>query len=81
MVTILIHIVNAEPVKLDVEDLPKPTDNAIIGRNPRERNDREVPWIEDGVDQVVFPWWRISFIEVLPTLEEEAEFPLPFRNE
>jgi hypothetical protein len=81
MITLLVHINNADPVKVDVEELPKPTDNAIIGKNPRERTDKEVTWIEEGVTTIMFPWWRITFVEVLPSPEEEVEFPLPFRQD
>lgn len=81
MITLLVHVHNSEPFKLDVEELPKPTDLAVIGKNPRERTDREVDWIEDGVTTLIFPWWRITFIEVLPSAEDEVEFPLPFRND
>ncbi|MDZ4767517.1 MAG: hypothetical protein SGJ24_00175 [Chloroflexota bacterium] len=81
MITLLVHINNAEPVKLDVEDIPKPTDNALIGKNPREKTDKEVNWIEEGVTTLILPWWRITFIEVLPSGTEEEEFPLPFRND
>lgn len=81
MITILIHLNNADPVKLDVDDMPKPDDYAIIGRNPRERGDREVDWLEDGVTTVIFPWWRINFVEVLPAESDDAEFPLPFRTD
>ncbi|MDX2160654.1 MAG: hypothetical protein SF162_04950 [bacterium] len=81
MITLLIHINNQEPIKLDVEQMPNPTDQAIVGKNPREKTDREVPWVEDGVTTVIFPWWRITFIEVLPSESDAAEFPLPFRND
>jgi hypothetical protein len=81
MVTILIHLNNADPVKLDVDEIPKPADHAVLGKNPRERGDREVDWLEDGVTTVMFPWWRINFIEVLPSESEDAEFPLPFRTD
>ena len=81
MITLLVHINNAEPVKLDVEELPKPTDAVIVGRNPRERGDREVEWLEDGVTTLMLPWWRINFVEVLPSESEDAEFPLPFRTD
>lgn len=81
MITLLIHIANAEPIKLDVEELPKPADLVIVGSNPRDRKDREVNWIEDGVTTVVFPWWRINYVEVLPDKEAQEEFPLPFRND
>lgn len=81
MPTLLIHINNAEPVKVDVDEVPQPTDQVIVGRNPREKGDRELNWIEDGVNTIIFPWWRITFVEVLPSAEEAEEFPLPFRND
>lgn len=81
MITLLVHIANADPVKLDVDEMPKPTDFAILGKNPRERTEKEVPWLEEGVTTVMLPWWRITFIEVLPSEADAAEFPLFFRNE
>jgi hypothetical protein len=81
MITLLLHLNNTEPVKLDVEELPKTTDNFIIGKNPRERTEKEVLWLDEGVTTVMFPIWRISLIQVLPSAEDEVEFPLPFRNE
>ncbi len=81
MITLLVHINNAEPVKIDVEDMPKASDSAVIGKNPREKTDKDVPWIEEGVTTVMFPWWRITFIEILPSAEDEVEFPLPFRTD
>ena len=81
MLTLLVHINNAEPVKIDVEELPKPTDAYILGKNPRERTEKEVPWIEEGVTTVIFPWWRVTFVEILPSPEDEVEFPLPFRSD
>ncbi|GAB1420137.1 hypothetical protein MASR2M15_02190 [Anaerolineales bacterium] len=80
MITLLLHIANQEPVKVDVEELPTLSDNAVIGRNPRERNDKEFPWVEDGVTTVIFPWWRINFIQVLPSVEITLNFPLPYRD-
>lgn len=81
MYCILVHVANAEPVKLDVEELPQVTDQAIIGKNPRDRGDREVPWVDEGVTTVMFPWWRINYIQILPTEEDAEEFPTFFRND
>ncbi len=81
MITLLVHLNNAEPVKVDAEELPKPTDQVVVGKNPRERTDREIDWVDDGVTTVIIPWWRINFVEVLPSPEDEVEFPLPFRTE
>jgi hypothetical protein len=81
MQTLLIHINNAEAFKIDVDDLPQPNDNFIIGKSPREKTEKEVNWIEEGVTTLIIPMWRITFIEVLPSADEAVEFPLPFRNE
>lgn len=81
MITLLIHLQNIEPIKLDVEELPGPSDSAISGKNPRDRSDRELEWIDDGVTTILIPWWRISYVEVLPSEDEESEFPLPFRSD
>lgn len=80
MPTILVHISNQEPVKLDVDELPKPTDNCVIGKNPRDRADKEIDWIDEGVTTLVFAWWRINFIQVLPSGEEKLSFPLLYRD-
>jgi hypothetical protein len=80
MYSILVHIANQEPVKLDVEELPKPTDNCIIGKNPRDRSDRELAQIDEGVTTVIYPWHRISYIQVLPSGEDNIEFPLLYRD-
>ena len=81
MITLLLHVANQEPVKVEVDELPKPTDNAIIGKNPRERNDKEFPWVEEGVSVVIFPWWRINYVQVLPSPDDQLEFPLPYRQD
>jgi hypothetical protein len=81
MITVLVHVANSESVKLDMDELPGAGDALIIGKNPRERNDKEATWIEEGVTTIMFPVWRVTLIEVLPREEEEEEFPLPFRND
>jgi hypothetical protein len=81
MITLLVHLQNQESVKIDVEEMPKVTDNAVIGKNPREKTDREVNWVEDGVTTVMIPWWRITLVEILPSERDAAEFPLPFRSD
>jgi hypothetical protein len=81
MITLLLHVSNSEPVKVDVEEMPNPTDICIVGKNPRERNDKEFSWVDEGVTTVIFPWWRINYIQVLPSGDDEVEFPLPYRTD
>jgi hypothetical protein len=81
MITLQIHIANAEPIKVDVEQLPQLSDIVIMGSNPRDRQDRELNWVDDGVSTIIIPWWRINYIQVLPDRDAQEEFPLPFRND
>ena len=81
MITLQVHIANAEPIKLDVEEMPQMSDIAVMGSNPRDRQDRELNWVDDGVSMIIVPWSRINFIQVLPDQEAQEEFPLPFRND
>ena len=81
MITLLLHIANTEPIKVDVEEMPNPKDNFIIGLNPRERSDKELTMFDEGVRTVFFPIWRINYVEVVPSPEDEIEFPMPFRND
>lgn len=78
--TLLLHISNSEPIKVDVDDLPKPEDQVIVGRNPRERSDKDLTIFDEGVTVVIFPWWRINYVQVLPTEEDVLEFEMPFRD-
>ena len=80
MISLVLHIANQEPVKVDVDEMPDPGDVAIIGKNPRERSDRELEWVDEGVQTVIIPWWRINYVQVLPSDEDQAEFPMPFRE-
>jgi hypothetical protein len=66
-----VHIANDDPVVLDVEELPDPTDQFLIGSNPQRRDGKDVPYILREVNQVIFPMWRINFIQVLPSEQEE----------
>lgn len=80
MYTIIVHISNAAPIKVEVDELPKPTDTNVLGKNPRLRSEKEVDWIDEGVTTVIFPWHRISFIQVIPSGDDDVDFPLLYRD-
>ncbi len=71
MPTLIIHIQNEDPVIGDVDALPNATDNVLIVKNPRKRDGKDLPYLDNSVNVVVWPFWRINFIEVLPMAEEE----------
>jgi hypothetical protein len=66
-----IHIANDDPIVVDVDELPKPSDTFLIGTNPQRRDGKEVQYILREVNQVILPMWRINFIQILPGEAEE----------
>ena len=62
---IILHLHNeVDPIVADVDKLPAPTDNFIQVSNPRKRDGKPLPTLVAGVTSVIYPWTRISFIEL-----------------
>ena len=71
--TILIHISNEDPVVGEIEEMPSPSDTNITVQNPRKRDGKDLPYLQGDVTTVIWPWSRISFLEVLPSgIEDEV---------
>ncbi|MCK4489694.1 MAG: hypothetical protein KAU23_05510 [Anaerolineales bacterium] len=74
--TVIIHIRNAEPILAEVEELPQASDTLITLSNPRQRDGKDLLFLERNVVNVIWPLAEISFIEILPgeTAEEVVSF-------
>ncbi len=72
MPSIMVHLLNEDPVLGEVDDLPSPTDLLICVNNPRRRDGKDLHYLEPNVNTVMWPMARINFIEVMPSGEEEA---------
>jgi hypothetical protein len=72
MPTLLIHLINEDPVLGEVEALPAVTDVMISIKNPRRRDGKDLHYLEPNVSTIIFPIYRINFVEIMPTGEEEA---------
>lgn len=70
-ITLILHIQNEEPVVGEVEELPSSTDSIIVINNPRKRDGKNLPYLDDNVVTVVWPIVRLNYIEVLAGEEEE----------
>jgi hypothetical protein len=77
---VIIHIHNEDPIFAEIEDLPKPTDNYIEFINPRRRDGKSIPYITQGAKSFLFPWHRLSFIEVM-TADSERQETIEFFRE
>ena len=69
--TVLIHIHNEDPIVGEIEEMPSPTDVSIVVQNPRKRDGKDLHYLNDDVSIVIWPWSRISFLEILPSGADE----------
>ena len=70
-ITILLHLTGEDPVVGEIEEMPAPTDATITVNNPRRRDGKDLAYVQGNVVTVIWPLWRINFVEVMPTAEEE----------
>ena len=71
MVNVIVHIQNEDPVLGEMESLPGATDITITLKNPRRRDGKDLPYLDQSVTSVIWPMGRINFIEIMPGKEEE----------
>jgi len=71
MPTVIIHMMNEDPVLGEIESLPGLQDNLIILKNPRTKDGKDLRNLETNVTVAIWPMARISMIEVMPSGEEE----------
>jgi hypothetical protein len=70
-IEVILHLLNEDPVLAEIEELPNPTHQSVYLTNPRRRDGRPLHYVTEGARGLIFPWSRISFIEVMGG--EEAE--------
>ena len=69
--TVILHIPSEPSVIGEVEELPKPADQIITVNSPRQKDGKDLHYLEHNVAQVIYPLHRISVIEVLASEEED----------
>lgn len=71
MPTVIVHFANDEAVMGDIEQLPAMDDTLILVKNPRRKDGKDLPNLDRNVTQVMWTLHRITFIEIVPTGDEE----------
>lgn len=71
MPTILIHVLNEDPVLGEIDELPNPADQLMVIKNPRQRDGKDLRYLEANVTTMIWPMGRILFIEVIPSGDDE----------
>ena len=74
--SVIVHTRNAEPILAEIEELPDAKDTLIKLSNPRQRDGKDLMFLERNVVSVYWPWAEISFMELLPgeTTEDVVSF-------
>ena len=69
--TMILHIPNESSVAGEVDELPKATDSIIVVMNPRQKDGKDLHYLDSGAVKVIWPLAKVSFIEVLGDAEDE----------
>jgi len=69
--SVILHLPGEPAVIGEVEELPKPTDSIITVSNPRQKDGKDLHYLEHDVVQVIWPLNRVSLIEVLGGEDED----------
>lgn len=70
-ISVLLHIANEEPILGEIEEMPGTTDTVLLVQNARKRDGKDVDYLAADVTTVIWPWSRITFLEILPSEEED----------
>lgn len=70
--TVILHLSGEDPILGDIEQDPQPSDVFLKVSNLRKRDGKDVPYIAGGVQSVIFPWHRVTFLEIMPSEEERG---------
>jgi hypothetical protein len=65
----VIHPLNDQPVMVDIEAMPSPTDVALVGQNLRTIDGKRPKFIDRKDSTFVFPYASIRFVEIYSGVE------------
>jgi hypothetical protein len=69
--SIILHITGETSIAGEIEELPKPTDTIILVMNPRQKDGKDLHYLDNNVTKVIWSLNKVSFIEILEGTGEE----------
>jgi hypothetical protein len=69
--TVMIHLMNEDPIVAEVAEMPDPADLYVACENPRRRDGRDVTYLLAELKTLIVPWHRVHCLEILSAEEEE----------
>ncbi|MBA3471158.1 MAG: hypothetical protein H0T53_16100 [Herpetosiphonaceae bacterium] len=78
--TVILHLSGEDPIVAEMDHDPDPSDNFIRVSNLRRRDGKDVAYVASGVQTVIYPWHRVTFLEVMVSQEERGQVIDFFRD-
>ena len=69
--TVILHLPGEPSVIGEIEELPQPTDSIVTVNSPRQKDGKDLHYLEHNVVQVIWPMHKISLIEILESEDED----------
>jgi hypothetical protein len=69
--SVILHVTGETAILGEVDELPKPVDSIITISNPRQRDGKDLHYIDNNVVKVIWPIAKVNFIEILEDTEDE----------
>ena len=70
-IEVILHFQNADPIVGEIDELPDSKDTLIKVTNPRQRDGKDLHYLQNNVVTVLWTIEQITFIEILPSQAEE----------
>ena len=71
MISVILHIANEDPIVGELDEMPAPSDQIVVVKNPRRRDGKDISYLNGNVSTVIWPMIRVNFIEVMSDGDEE----------
>jgi len=69
--SVILHVSGEASIAGEVDELPKSADTIIVVSNPRQKDGKDLHYIDNNVTKVIWPLSKVSFIEIMDSTEEE----------
>jgi len=70
-IEVILHFQSADPILGEIDELPESTDTLLKITNPRQRDGKDLHYLNNNVVTVYWPTHQVTFIEILPSETEE----------
>ena len=69
--SVILHVSGEASIMGEVEELPKATDTLITIINPRQKDGKDLHYVDNNVTRVMWPLSKVSFIEIMDGTDED----------